>query len=298
MRLINLLFQFETKFLKGKNKLRNLFPTFLTDFQKTGTKPKTTLSDRLVMLQLAFMTVVCLAIGPTRTVRIIKEPCTPPFLGSIFLDCSGCGVLQTRENNYGIRALILIFEFYNFTAIFAAAFFYYFFTYLVAIHCLTRYLEMLIHDGNYGFLIYRQLQVLERALNDFGHLRILPATMAAVPVAQIVAFFIIIKLHDQIPLSGFLMYPVALIASFSGLAVMQTLSAKLMLESEKLVGKWKRKNTFSGVVTKNTKYRRRMIRSMQMLKVRFGSNFIDRDTTLVTQNFCLCQTVSLLILQY
>lgn len=41
---------------------------------------------------------------------------------------------------------------------------------------------------------------------------------------------------------------------------------------------------------------RRHILSCYALKVKFGSNFTDRGTALVIQNFCLHQTVSLTLI--
>jgi hypothetical protein len=225
------------------------------------------------------------------------EACAPPFLGSICFDCRECGKLEISTYTHQIQIVILVVEFISGT-LSNNGLFYFFFVYVVAIHCLIRYLEIVktTHHPNCRFRTYRNLQLLERCLNDFGHLRILPATMAGAPVLQIVAMFAIIKLRDEMQYPGFLIFPMVFIGAFSGLVVMQTLSAKLMLESEDLVGIWKTKNSI-GPISRNSKYRRRMIQSMQGLKVRFGANFMDRETTLVTQNFCVGQTASLLILQ-
>lgn len=42
---------------------------------------------------------------------------------------------------------------------------------------------------------------------------------------------------------------------------------------------------------------RRQVKGCSMLKVKFGSNFIDRGTPLVIQNFCINQTVSLTLIK-
>lgn len=42
---------------------------------------------------------------------------------------------------------------------------------------------------------------------------------------------------------------------------------------------------------------RRQVSSSYALKVKFGSNFMDRGTPLVIQNFCLTQTMSLILIQ-
>lgn len=163
--------------------------------------------------------------------------------------------------------------------------------YLVSVICLKRYSEIL---GDHckkikGLKTYKELEVLERMLNDYGRRCLIPAAMSVIPVIEITSMCAMFKMHGEISIPGFFIFLLAFQITFTGLSLLKTVSGRLKVTSENLLENWSR---FRGV----SKYYRRKIRAMQPLTVRFASNFLDRETALVTQDFCINQTVSLLMM--
>lgn len=254
-------------------------------------KYELSLSDKIVHRLLLSM-VVMQALGPTSIFSrlMIVEPCTPPYLGSIFLDCEGCGVLANHEKWSFLRFIFPIVDYHQILCILVGGFFYFFFVYLVSIHCLLRYSEIMTDTKYLQLVTYRKMEILERLVNDYGRVRILPMALTMAPIIEIMSMFAVIRMRAEIPFPGFLIFPIRFFATFSGLVALQTLAGKLRMTSENLLFSWRRR-------CGKSKYYRRKVKSMQPLTVKFASNFVDRETTLVTQNFCVAQTVSLLMLK-
>lgn len=225
---------------------------------------------------------------------LIFEPCTPVYLSSIFLDCQSCGVLAPHQTWSVARFLFPVLDFHNINLFAVGGMFYMFCIYLTSARCLLRYCEILgdlFSTNPSAAVIYRKLEVLERMLNDYGRGLLIPAAMTVVPVIEITSMLAIIKLHGEISFPGFLIFPLTFLVTFTGLCLLETVSGRLRMASTNLLWHWSRRCDIG-----DCKYRRRNMRSMQPLTVRFASNFIDRETALVTQNFCLNQIVSLLMM--
>lgn len=141
-----------------------------------------------------------------------------------------------------------------------------------------------------GFKIYRRLQVLEVLMNDYGRSRLLPSTLGVAPMVEVLGLFTIIKFHEDIPFPGILIFPIGFLTALTGLIVLETMSGALVTRSKEAVLTWAK--TLAG----SSPLRRRQFDSLQLLKVKFGNNFLDRVTALITQDFCINQTVSLLIM--
>lgn len=137
--------------------------------------------------------------------------------------------------------------------------------------------------------MYRAIQILEVHLNNYGRIRIVPAFMSGVPFIEILSLFVIIKLHDQIPFPGFLIFPEGFITAFTSIMVFETIAAVLNTKSIGVIAAWSQLST--------GKVRRKEVRSLRPLMVKFGQNYIDRGTPLVSQDFCISQTVSLLLMK-
>lgn len=222
-------------------------------------------------------------------VTLLFEPCAPLYLGSLFLNCESRGVLPTQQSWYILRFLLPILDFYNITTFITAGMFYMFNVYLPSVYCLLRYTDFLLKTKSYQSLIYKRLEVLERLLNDYGRRRIIPAVMIIVPVIEITSISTIIKTHGEIQLPGLLIFSISFLSTFSALALLGTVSGRLRGTSEDLLHSWRSRG--------NSKYYRRQVISLQPLTARFGNNLTDKDTTLVTQDFCAGQTASLLMLK-
>lgn len=85
-------------------------------------------------------------------------------------------------------------------------------------------------------------------------------------------------------------YPMTIGIVTSALVVYQTFAAQMGVKSQELGRDWMNENGVS-------KVNRREIKAFRPLRVRLESCFIDRGTALVTQDMCLNQIVSLLLME-
>lgn len=138
--------------------------------------------------------------------------------------------------------------------------------------------------------MYRSVQILEAQLNDYSRIRVLPAFMSGGPFVEVLSLFVLIKLHDQIPLPGVVLFLEGFITAASALIVYETVAAIVNTKSVRIIGAWKGQFCRS-------KIKRREVTSLKPLMIKFGSSFIDKGTPLITQNFCITQTVSMLLMK-
>jgi len=141
------------------------------------------------------------------------------------------------------------------------------------------------------FMLYRQIQLIGHIYNYVFQREYTPSIVATITGEIIVCVFVCIRLHDVVPMPGFLFYPLLLV---DGLSVILT---------TKVAGEVYRK---SGVylfsLRENVKLTRKHrlvkeLKSLAPIKIRFGaSNFIDELTPLVLLDFCFCQSVSVLLI--
>lgn len=133
--------------------------------------------------------------------------------------------------------------------------------------------------------IDRELEVFERMFNDFAQGRLAPAAMIVIPIIEITSIFATLKMYSEIPFPGILVFPLAVVV----LMAQCPRNGRVKVTSGSVRGAW------SGKVGAS-KATRRSIRAMRPITVRFGSNFMDRETALLTQDFCVNQIVSLLMI--
>ncbi len=133
------------------------------------------------------------------------------------------------------------------------------------------------------------MQILEIHLNNYASVRIVPVFMFGVPLVEILSLFAIIKFHSQLPLPGFLILTEGFFTALTSTMVFETVASLLNTRSIEMLSVWRR------LGFKN-KVQRKKIRSQRPLKIRYGSNYIDQGTSLVSQDFCINQTVSLLLM--
>lgn len=100
-----------------------------------------------------------------------------------------------------------------------------------------------------------------------------------------------INLHDQIGFPEFLIFPLFLVNAAIVNIFVFSLAAGIHNQSASLLQSMKRRS--SETAGKKGGIQRREICNCTVLKIKFGSNFIDRATPLILQNFCLNQTMSL-----
>ncbi|OXA42127.1 hypothetical protein Fcan01_23150 [Folsomia candida] len=119
-----------------------------------------------------------------------------------------------------------------------------------------------------------------------------------VPTIEIITLFVVINFYQEIPLPGFLAFPVHGMNTTMCNIVAFTLASLVHNVSERTLIALKNR-----IVTINLSRGRkgsiinRKLKVYSVLKVKFGSNYIDRGTPLVIQNFCINQTMSLTLVK-
>lgn len=219
---------------------------------------------------------------------VFLSPCQLPFLGSQLLTtCSGwsfCMVL--------IRLLLAIFEFLVISQIIQSAIPYGLFLLLSGIILLWDEVEKAFSNssGNHVVNKYRKLQVLEKLINACVRTRVFPVLTFACPSVQMLSGFAIIKLNSSMKLSHFFTLAVMYFAAaLFGIIVLGGAGTIFTKSHRCLVAQnW----------LKTNKIQRRELKSLQPLRIWFGSNFVDNLTSLVIQHFCMIQTMNLLLLSY
>lgn len=149
-------------------------------------------------------------------------------------------------------------------------------------------------DADDCIQFYRAIQVLEKYFNACPHIkRIIPLTVFITPTLQIITQYVCISLRDAVPLPGFLVFPLIAADTIINNVLILTLGSGVHSGSQKALQLLNRRKQRG---LKPDRIIRRKVKSCSLLKIRFGSNFIDRGTPLVIQDFCMGQTVNLILI--
>lgn len=142
------------------------------------------------------------------------------------------------------------------------------------------------YENKDRIIVYRQLQIWEKALSNTLKGRLFGIAMFVVPIIQVFAFTVLITFG-----SNLLWYEVGFVGSIAIDAVVCSFSlvsyASLLLicSSKWLIGYRDRSVC--------NKYERRVAKSFRPLRVEFGSNYVDRMTALILQDNCWRQIISI-----
>lgn len=139
---------------------------------------------------------------------------------------------------------------------------------------------------------YRELQVLEKLLNDCVKSRIFLVVAITFPMLQVVTSFIVIRADAGMDVAIFVYFGVLMMDAVILNLALFTGAAKIYGGSAKILRKW-RGNVF---LSTQSKLEKRVLMSICPLRLYFGSNYVDNLTPIVIQAFCSCQTVNLLLL--
>lgn len=229
-------------------------------------------------------------------ILIIFQPCTPPFLLSMSAKCG-----EIKWTHIGSTHAIVLFELWMCAQIFNGAAPTVFFVCFAGIICLLNYFQLLgasiqesrcLEQYQENIRFYRRIQILEKHMNDITNVYILPALIIGVPLLQIVSQYVSITMHDDIPMPGFVLFPIMSVEAIITNVVVFTPASWVNGRSTRILARYARKITHcvrKSVVVKERK-------ACTMLKIKFGSNYVDQSTPLVIQNFCLNQTMSLILI--
>lgn len=130
-------------------------------------------------------------------------------------------------------------------------------------------------------------------MNVFLMVRVVPTVIICSITLQVISQYVCIKLHDKIAMPGFLVFPLMCVDAFVVNVLVYSLASWVNSTSTEVLQSFER-NTIQFGGRKSILARE--IRACGVLKVKFGSNFIENGTPLVIQNFCLVQTLNLLLI--
>ncbi len=218
------------------------------------------------------------------------KPCTPPLLGSVLIPAGYCSVpLSSSFFSIIIRVPIILLE--MFILVFSAVNGSFYMVYVLMaglIYVLQETDKVSTIHNQGGFFEYRKLQVLEQHLNSCIRSFIFPSIAFVVPCTQIVAAFAICRLHNSMETSMLIFLMVVFSETFCINILLFSGAKKAHIQSEKwLLKMWE--------LNRKDKIQRRVVKSMLPLRMWFGSNWVDRMTPMVIQQFCSIQTSNLLL---
>ncbi|OXA62575.1 hypothetical protein Fcan01_01536 [Folsomia candida] len=281
IQIINAFMDFESHltwdFLSSKSKVANMMQKFL------------------------FLGEISLPVIPIlQFILLIYKPCTPPFIMSMSANCNTTQSVHSCNSIVGI--LVNVLELWMALHTLYSGSIWVYFALCAGIGCFLYYLNVIHsqlvsirtkHDLKECIRLYKALQVLEKSFNAFIMNRVLPTAITLVPGLQIVAQYVCIRLNTEIPMPGFLVFPLIGVNAIIYDILIFTVASSVHNLSQDILQSFCRK--ISGISMDPVE--RRRTKCCSVLKIKFGSNFIDRGTPLVIQDFCMNQTVNLVLIK-
>ncbi|OXA48789.1 hypothetical protein Fcan01_16394 [Folsomia candida] len=235
-----------------------------------------------LLLQLVYYTIF--AVPVAKLALILLDPCSPPFLLSMWVDCSS--VKWTKS--FGYQNLILIFDIWMNIHAFIGGSFEILYVYLTGIVCLLNYFDVLRRDIRAAekaaqfkscTCIYRSIQILEKLFNGFLMLLILPSFMIFMPTLQVLLQYVCIMMNNDIPKPAFLMFILVWMNVFVNNVLVFTLASWVNNVSIKVLKENEKAMIHMGHATRRSAIMKE-VKASTVLKIKFGSNFIDSGTPL------------------
>lgn len=147
-----------------------------------------------------------------------------------------------------------------------------------------------------GMKDYRSLQILENRFNACFKNLFLPGILGSVSALFIFSLFVSIKFAQLVPLPGFLFFPLALFDCGVIILVEFSTAGFLHERSASLVEIYKTQSMVGHGNNKVKKVTKMTAQSLAPLKIRMGMNYVDKFTPLVILNFCVSESVSLIMI--
>jgi hypothetical protein len=141
--------------------------------------------------------------------------------------------------------------------------------------------------------VYKILQILMSSWNGFNRKCVLPCILQAATIVCIISLYVCLVMSGEIPLPGFLLFPLLLVNCVCFIIFICTKASSVNISSIAFIAQ---ERSRLAKFNKNALLRK-VVKSIPPLKVEFASNYIDKLTPLVLLNFCINQTVSLLIIK-
>ena len=167
---------------------------------------------------------------------------------------------------------------------------------LVMLLSLEKYLEktkenLKNRSSQNRFKFYRQTQLLATIFNKEYQNLLIPTLMQGIYFISVFSLYTCIKLHGDIDMPGFLVFPILVVLSLCGVFILKIASA-VLAQSEKCLQVAKLSS--QGGVKRCLE--KKKSRSMDKVKIKFGStNYFDHQTPFNLFNHALNSCVSLML---
>jgi hypothetical protein len=137
--------------------------------------------------------------------------------------------------------------------------------------------------------IYTQLQLLEGAWNNICKHLMQMIYLMSVSSLFIVSVYTSIKFVNEIPLVAMILLASLYINCAAFIVVGCTTAANVHTYSHELIHSWK-------VSARRSRVIRKQLMACAPLKIKLGTNYIDKLTPLVIMDFTISQTVTVLLI--
>lgn len=126
--------------------------------------------------------------------------------------------------------------------------------------------------------------------------KVVPVCVFLVPMLESFCLFVCIKLHGETPYPGFVLFPILVVDTVIHNMFVFTVASWVHNESHEVLHRLAKQSVVLGRKEKGVD--KRMIKASTVFRVKVGSsNYVDKGTPLVMQDFCMNQTVNLILLQ-
>ncbi|OXA45026.1 hypothetical protein Fcan01_20122 [Folsomia candida] len=232
-----------------------------------------------LLIQLTFFTAFFVSLSIP--CLLLLDPLSPPFILSMKKDWGNI----CWTSGLGFQHLVILLEAYMAMHIVVGGSVEISYVLIAGIVTLLNYFDVLRREIQTAqraaefkccIELYRNIQILEKMFNG-------------------VLMYICVMMHDEIPMPAYLIFPLVLlnclgnnIFIFTFASWVNNVSTRTLREQLMGMGRcgWGKRRS---ILSKEAK-------ACTVLKIKFGSNFIDRGTPLVIQDFCLTQTMSLILI--
>jgi hypothetical protein len=223
------------------------------------------------------------------SLMIFVVPCKAPYLGSLLLTDEQCLPIYEKASNIIFHLPLILATLLLHMQAIVRTYIYSGYVHMAGSAFLwLEILNLLKMKKKYNGTDFRSIQIFENLLNSCIRRRIFPLVAGTITLLQILACFAIIR---GISTASFISRMIYINATNNSLIVnisIFTMAGKIFSRSKQWIEEAMKKGT-------QNKIKRRVIKSFAPLRLRLKDNFADELTCLVVQNFCIVQTVSLLL---
>jgi hypothetical protein len=239
---------------------------------------------------------------------ILMNPCnSPPFLVSWLPDCKDSESGGANGPPFSSTLIVGIIDTIVYWYTLEDCLFHACYNQLNFVGCLIQYMwviddhedsrknrtKIATSDDQSDFHLYNGIFLLNRLVETRCGTRLFVPVWITTGSVQIICMYAALKAGitgqgEDNPFL-FLLIVVILIDMIIATLIMSTTGRNVSQTSEDLLTKWTKS------ARPMDKLRRKRLKAMRLICVRFAGKYIDRDTPIVIQDFCINQTVSLLL---